>query len=300
VRRARGGCGISQQTAAAMSDTELEARLYPPAEASRSALRPAVDWPEVQRHLKGKNVTLQLLWEEYREREPHGTGKANPALGEQLHQARHRGIPHQHVSVRVALGDETVYGALGELLSHGWTFWPRSAAEIGRLAPSEGGSQASARRVRAKSTAPPACSLAHSMLAATQTPRARVRKRKTQEAGDRRLHAQAERAAAVVRAWKANGKKLDATAAALGMARWSVQYFLGIARQRWLDEAAIDLDAAVRDELANLARIETQAQERYEQLAAGNGTALERAGADRYLRVQQECIAQRRELLGLC
>jgi transposase len=64
--------GMTQQTAAAMSDAEIEARLYPPAEASRSSPRPAVDWPEVHRQLKGKNVTLQLLWEEYREREPHG------------------------------------------------------------------------------------------------------------------------------------------------------------------------------------------------------------------------------------
>jgi hypothetical protein len=36
-----------------------------PAGASRSSPRPAVDWPEVHRQLKGKNVTLQLLWEEY-------------------------------------------------------------------------------------------------------------------------------------------------------------------------------------------------------------------------------------------
>jgi hypothetical protein len=41
--------GMSPQTAAAMSDTELEARLYPPAEASSSSPRPAVDWPEVHR-----------------------------------------------------------------------------------------------------------------------------------------------------------------------------------------------------------------------------------------------------------
>jgi transposase len=64
--------GIDPQSAAALSDAELEARLYPPAGASRSSPRPAVDWPEVHRQLKGKNVTLQLLWEEYHEREPRG------------------------------------------------------------------------------------------------------------------------------------------------------------------------------------------------------------------------------------
>jgi hypothetical protein len=57
--------GVSREAAAALSDTELEARLYPPAEATALAQRPAVDWPEVHQQLKGKSVTLQLLWEEY-------------------------------------------------------------------------------------------------------------------------------------------------------------------------------------------------------------------------------------------
>ncbi|HEY6324208.1 MAG TPA: IS21 family transposase, partial [Thermoanaerobaculia bacterium] len=64
--------GVSRAAAAALSDTELETRLYPPAEATALTQRPAVDWPEVHQQLKGKSVTLQLLWEEYREREPLG------------------------------------------------------------------------------------------------------------------------------------------------------------------------------------------------------------------------------------
>lgn len=64
--------GVSGETAAALSDTELEQRLYPPVEAMASVQRPVVDWPEVHRQLKGKSVTLQLLWEEYRDREPQG------------------------------------------------------------------------------------------------------------------------------------------------------------------------------------------------------------------------------------
>ena len=71
VARARRS-GIGQQTAATMSDAELEEHLYPPAQAMASSPRPAADWPEVHRQLKGKGVTLQLLWEEYREREPLG------------------------------------------------------------------------------------------------------------------------------------------------------------------------------------------------------------------------------------
>jgi hypothetical protein len=39
--------GVSREAAAALSDTELEQRLYPPAEATALAQRPAVDWPEV-------------------------------------------------------------------------------------------------------------------------------------------------------------------------------------------------------------------------------------------------------------
>jgi transposase len=64
--------GVSREAAAALSEAELEQRLYPPAAAMAFAQRPAVDWPDVQRQLKGKSVTLQLLWEEYREREPLG------------------------------------------------------------------------------------------------------------------------------------------------------------------------------------------------------------------------------------
>ena len=36
--------------------------------------RPVVDWAQVHQELKGKGVTLQLLWEEYKAREPRGYG----------------------------------------------------------------------------------------------------------------------------------------------------------------------------------------------------------------------------------
>jgi transposase len=63
---------VDWSTAAALSDEELEGRLYPPVELVRAAERPTVDWSVVHTELKRKGVTLALLWEEYREREPLG------------------------------------------------------------------------------------------------------------------------------------------------------------------------------------------------------------------------------------
>ena len=71
VVRARRS-GLDWSTAAALSDEELEGRLYPPVELMAASERPLVDWAVVHTELKGKGVTLALLWEEYREREPLG------------------------------------------------------------------------------------------------------------------------------------------------------------------------------------------------------------------------------------
>jgi transposase len=71
VARARRS-GLDWATAALLSDEELESRLYPPIELMPAAERPAVDWAVVHTELKRKDVTLSLLWEEYREREPRG------------------------------------------------------------------------------------------------------------------------------------------------------------------------------------------------------------------------------------
>jgi transposase len=46
-------------------DGALEARLFPPAPSDGTA-RPVPDWAEVQRELRRKGVTLQLLWLEYK------------------------------------------------------------------------------------------------------------------------------------------------------------------------------------------------------------------------------------------
>lgn len=55
-----------------LQDDQLERRLFPQAAAIPSALRGIPDWKEIHGELKRKGVTLQLLWEEYRQRNPDG------------------------------------------------------------------------------------------------------------------------------------------------------------------------------------------------------------------------------------
>jgi transposase len=49
-----------------LDDTQLEALLYPPASQVAPERRPVPDWSAVHRELRRPNVTLSLLWEEYR------------------------------------------------------------------------------------------------------------------------------------------------------------------------------------------------------------------------------------------
>lgn len=50
----------------AIDDDELERRLYPPAPTDDKE-RPEPDWEYVERELKKKHVTLELLWAEYQQ-----------------------------------------------------------------------------------------------------------------------------------------------------------------------------------------------------------------------------------------
>ena len=67
--RAVRGCGISAAEAESLSENELERRVFGPSPAGKPAVRmpPDCAWihSELKRH---RHVTLQLLWEEYRER----------------------------------------------------------------------------------------------------------------------------------------------------------------------------------------------------------------------------------------
>ena len=65
--------GLTWPLQEAVTDAELESRLYPGPEPDNT-LRPLPDWAKVQRELGRKHVTRRLLWEEYREAHPDGLG----------------------------------------------------------------------------------------------------------------------------------------------------------------------------------------------------------------------------------
>lgn len=70
LRRAKQ-CGVGYPLPAGLSETGLEAQLYPPA-APSGVIRPDPDWPAVHRELRRKGVTLDLLWQEYKAEHPEG------------------------------------------------------------------------------------------------------------------------------------------------------------------------------------------------------------------------------------
>jgi transposase len=70
LRRAKQ-CGLAYPLPAGISETGLEALLYPPA-APSGVNRPDPDWPGVHRELRRKGVTLDLLWQEYKTEYPDG------------------------------------------------------------------------------------------------------------------------------------------------------------------------------------------------------------------------------------
>ncbi len=73
VRRAQEA-GLSWPLPEGMTDEELERRAFPSSELSGTGARFVPEWAEVRRQLSRKGVTLQLVWEEYREAHPDGLG----------------------------------------------------------------------------------------------------------------------------------------------------------------------------------------------------------------------------------
>src|SRR5271155_5363398 len=65
VARARRA-GLSWPLPEGLDDSQLDALLYPPPPAVATDQRPVPDWAEVHRELRRPNMTLALLWEEYR------------------------------------------------------------------------------------------------------------------------------------------------------------------------------------------------------------------------------------------
>jgi transposase len=66
-----GRAGLSWPLPAELSDEALERQLFPPP-AARPAARPEPDWAAIHRELRRPDVTLALLWQEYRGRTPDG------------------------------------------------------------------------------------------------------------------------------------------------------------------------------------------------------------------------------------
>src|ERR1700757_2228715 len=73
LSRARAA-GVSWRLAEDLDDVQLEALLFPPPPALAADQRPMPDWAWVHRELRRPNVTLALLWEEYRAGAPDGFG----------------------------------------------------------------------------------------------------------------------------------------------------------------------------------------------------------------------------------
>jgi transposase len=73
LSRARAA-GVSWPLAEDLDDVQLEALLFPPPPALAADQRPVPDWAWVHRELRRPNVTLALLWEEYRAGAPDGFG----------------------------------------------------------------------------------------------------------------------------------------------------------------------------------------------------------------------------------
>ncbi len=101
LRRARSA-GLTLPLPEGLSDAGLEALLFPAPSGAAVEDRPQPDWAWVHRELRRPNVTLSLLWEEYRAGAPDGfgyswfcdlyrswTGRLKPTL-RQIHPAGER------------------------------------------------------------------------------------------------------------------------------------------------------------------------------------------------------------------
>ena len=73
LRRARRA-GLTWPLPGRLGDTQLEALLFPSPPDVPSDQRPVPDWSAVHRDLRRPNVTLALLWEEYRAATTDGFG----------------------------------------------------------------------------------------------------------------------------------------------------------------------------------------------------------------------------------
>ncbi len=73
LRRA-GVIGITWPVAEEIDDAELDRRLFPVPGDGTTGPRPAIEWPKIHEEMKGRGVTLVLLWQEYRAEQADGYG----------------------------------------------------------------------------------------------------------------------------------------------------------------------------------------------------------------------------------
>ena len=71
LRRAKVA-GLSWPVPETIDDAGLERRLFPAPPPSNASAPAAGEWSEVHRELRRKNVTLALLWQEYKALHPEG------------------------------------------------------------------------------------------------------------------------------------------------------------------------------------------------------------------------------------
>lgn len=71
IRRAHAA-KLSWPLPSNLSDTEIEQRLFPPSSSVSLDQRPTPDWQAVHAELRRKGVTMDLLWQEYKEANPDG------------------------------------------------------------------------------------------------------------------------------------------------------------------------------------------------------------------------------------
>ncbi|MHB2148132.1 IS21 family transposase [Calditrichota bacterium LG25] len=64
--------GLSFEQLSSLNDSQIYQRLFPEAQKKRGKIKP--DFAKVNRELRKKNVTRQLLWEEYKHQYPEGMG----------------------------------------------------------------------------------------------------------------------------------------------------------------------------------------------------------------------------------
>ena len=106
--------GIAWPIPPEIDDTTLERHPFPPIETAQDAARPLPDWKEVQKELKRRGVTLQLLWDEYRAE--HGDGYCYSHFCE-LHREWLKTVSPTMRQTRAA-GDPTLADAILDRLVH--------------------------------------------------------------------------------------------------------------------------------------------------------------------------------------